>query len=75
MKAAGWHLVELDALLVSLGAGVWHPQRAEFCPEQVGRVLLHAGDVEAEDFGRYSLGTVGKVICNGRGQRTAVSFL
>ena len=57
------HLVELNPLLVSLGAGIGDPEGSELSAEQVGGVLLHGGDVEAEHLGGDTLGAVGKVIC------------
>lgn len=42
------HLVELNPLLVFLGTRVGDPQGSKFSPEQVGGVLLHGRDVEAE---------------------------
>lgn len=61
------HLVELNPLLVSLGAGVGDPQGSELGPEQVGGVLLHGRDVEAECLGGDPLGAVGEVICRQSG--------
>lgn len=57
------HLVELNPLLVSLGARVGNPQGSKLGPEQVGGVLLHGRDVEAEYLGGDTLGAVGEVIC------------
>lgn len=57
------HLVELNPLLVSLGARVGDPQGSKLGSEQIGGVLLHGGNVEAEHFGRDTLGAVGEVIC------------
>lgn len=37
----GFHLEELDPLLIALGAGVGHPQDPEFCSEEVGSIFLH----------------------------------
>ena len=51
-----WYLVQLDPLLVPLGAGVGDPQGTELGPEQVGGVLLHGGHVEAEHLGGDALG-------------------
>lgn len=45
------HLVELNPLLASLGFGVGDLQGSEFGTEQVGEVLLHGGNVEAEQPG------------------------
>lgn len=56
------HLVELNPLLVSLGAGVGDPQGSKLGSEQVGGVLLHGGNVEAEYPGGDSLWAVGEVI-------------
>lgn len=56
------HLVELNPLLVSLGAGVGDPQGSKLGSEQVGGVLLHDGNVEAEYPGGDSLWAVGEVI-------------
>lgn len=66
------HLIELDTLLVPLGVGVGHPQGPEFSPEQVGSILLHVGDIEEENFRRYPLGTVVKVIWKSRGQGSII---
>lgn len=57
------HLVELNPLLVSLGSAVGDPQGSELGPEQVGGVLLHGGDVEAEYLGGDTLRAVREVIC------------
>lgn len=57
------HLVELNPLLVSLGEGVGDPQGSELGTEQVGGVLLHGGDVEAERLGGDALRAVEEVIC------------
>lgn len=57
------HLVQLNPLLVSLGAGVGDPQGSKLGSEQVGGVLLHGGNVEAEHFGGDTLQAVGEVIC------------
>ena len=56
------YLVQLDPLLVPLGAGVGDPQGAELGPEQVGGVLLHGGHVEAEHLGGDALGA--QVVCS-----------
>lgn len=61
------HLVELNPLLVSLGTGVGDPQGPELGAEQVGGVLLHGGDVEAEYLGGDTLRAVGEVICRESG--------
>lgn len=57
------HLVELNPLLVSLGAGVGDPKGSELGSEQVGGVLLHGGNIEAEYLGGDTLWAVGEVIC------------
>lgn len=57
------HLVQLNPLLVSLGAGVGDPQGSKLGSEQVGGVLLHGGNIEAEYFGGDTLQAVGEVIC------------
>lgn len=45
------HLVELNPLIASLGFGVGDLQGSELGSEQVGEVLLHGGNVEAEQPG------------------------
>lgn len=57
------HLIELDPLLASLGVGVGDPQGSELGSEQVGGVLLHGGNVEAEYPGRNSLRAKLEVVC------------
>lgn len=57
------HLVELDPLLASLGVGVGDPQGSELGSEQVGGVLLHGGNVEAEYPGGDSLRAKLEVVC------------
>lgn len=57
------HLVELNPLLISLGAGVGDPQGSKLGSEQVGGVLLHGGNVEAEYLGGDTLRAVVEVIC------------
>jgi len=57
------HLVELNPLLVFLGAGVGDPQRSKLCPEQVGGVLLHDRHVEVKCLGGDTLRAGGQVIC------------
>ena len=57
----GPYLVQLNPLLVPLGARVGDPQGAKLGPEQIGGVLLHGRDVEAENLGSDALGA--EVIC------------
>lgn len=57
------HLVELNPLLISLGAGVGDPQGSKLGSEQVGGVLLHGGNIEAEYLGGDTLRAVVEVIC------------
>lgn len=45
------HLVQLNPLLASLGFGVGDLQGSELGSEQVGEVLLHDGNIEAEQPG------------------------
>lgn len=63
MNGRRTHLVELNPLLVSLGGRVGDPQGSKLGPEQVGGVLLHGGDVEAEYLGGDPLQAEGQVVC------------
>lgn len=63
MNGGFTHLVELNPLLVSLGAGVGDPQGSKLSSEQVGGVLLHGGNIEAEHLGGDTFRAVEEVIC------------
>lgn len=61
-------------MLVPLGTRVGDTKGSELGSEEVGGVLLHGGNVEAEYLGSDALGAVGKVICRA-GHRDKVTHL
>lgn len=66
------HLVELNPLLISLGFGVGDLQGSELGSEQVGEVLLQAGNVEAEQPGGDSPCAGLEVVCGLSGDNDSI---